>query len=109
MHACLIVLDVGELLLDAHVGIAAELDVGAAAGHVGRDGDRAGHAGLRDDVRLLLVVARVEHREHLGLFCTLIAGVERRECVRINVGRKHNGLAWTEDRTSGKDVGNTRE
>ena len=46
---------------DAHVGIAAELDVGAAAGHVGGDGDGARHAGLRDDRRLLLVVAGVQH------------------------------------------------
>ena len=56
-----------ELLADAHVGVAAELNVGAAAGHVGGDGDRARHAGLRDDVGLLLVVARVEDGEHLGL------------------------------------------
>ena len=61
------VLDVLEFLPDAHVGIAAELDVGAAAGHVGGDGDRARHAGLRDDVGLLLVVAGVEDGEHLGL------------------------------------------
>ena len=40
--------------------VAAELDVGAAAGHVGGDRDRAGHAGLRDDVGLLLVVAGVQ-------------------------------------------------
>ena len=36
----------GELVLDPHLGVAAELDVGAAAGHVGGDGDRARHAGL---------------------------------------------------------------
>ena len=35
-----------QFLADAHVGIAAELDVGAAAGHVGGDGDGARHAGL---------------------------------------------------------------
>ena len=33
-------------LLDPHVGVAAELDVGAAARHVGGDGDRPRHAGL---------------------------------------------------------------
>src|SRR6185312_4312462 len=44
------VLDLGDLLTDAHVGIAAELDVGAAAGHVGGNGDRAWHAGLADDI-----------------------------------------------------------
>ena len=51
----------------AHVGVAAELDVGAAAGHVGGDGDGARHAGLRDDVGLLLVVAGVQDREDLLL------------------------------------------
>ena len=53
----------GELALDAHLGVAAELDVGAAAGHVGGDGDRAGHAGLGDDIGLLLVEAGVQHGE----------------------------------------------
>ena len=48
-------------LLDQHVGIAAELNVGAAAGHVGGDGHTARHAGLGDDLRLLLVVARIQH------------------------------------------------
>ena len=46
---------------DPHVGVAAELDVGAAAGHVGGDGHRTDPAGLGDDVRLLLVVAGVQH------------------------------------------------
>ena len=45
----------------AHVEIAAELDVGAAAGHVGGDRHRAGPAGLGDDVGFLLVIARVQH------------------------------------------------
>ena len=56
---------VGQLALDAHVGVAAELDVGAAAGHVGGDGDRARHAGLGDDIGFLLVIAGVEHLEVL--------------------------------------------
>ena len=46
---------------DAHVEVAAELDVGAAAGHVGGDGHGAGPAGLGDDVGFLLVVAGVQH------------------------------------------------
>ena len=50
-----------QLALDAHLEVAAELDVGAAAGHVGGDGDGAGHAGLGDDVGFLLVVAGVQH------------------------------------------------
>src|SRR5215831_7864438 len=44
------VLDPGELLADAHVGVAAELNVGATAGHVGGDRDGAGNAGLRHDI-----------------------------------------------------------
>ena len=44
-----------------HVGVAAQLNVGAAAGHVGGDGDGAGLAGLGDDEGFLLVVARVQH------------------------------------------------
>src|SRR5690606_30830872 len=42
------------------LGVAAEEDVGAAAGHVRGDGDRAGRAGLRDDLRLALVELRVQ-------------------------------------------------
>jgi hypothetical protein len=53
------------LLLEAELGdhlrVAAEDDVRAATGHVGGDGDRALAAGLRDDVRLVLVVLGVEH------------------------------------------------
>src|SRR5688572_19367625 len=44
------VLDLGDFLADAHVGVAAELNIGAAAGHIGGDGDRTRHTGLRDDV-----------------------------------------------------------
>ena len=40
----------------------AEFDVGAAAGHVGGDGDGAALAGAGDDLGLLLVELRVEHR-----------------------------------------------
>ena len=43
------------------VDVAAEHDVGAAAGHVGGDGDRPAPAGLGDDAGLLLVELRVEH------------------------------------------------
>ena len=52
-------------LRDAHLDIAAELNVGAAARHVGRDRDRAGHAGFGDDIGLELVEAGVQHREQL--------------------------------------------
>ena len=68
-----------------HVGaghefrVAAQDDVGAAAGHVGRDGHRALAAGLGDHMRLALVVLGIQHivrdallaqkrRHHLGFF-----------------------------------------
>ncbi len=88
------VLDVGDFLADAHVGIAAELDVGAAAGHVGGDGDGAGNAGLRDDIGFLLVVAGIEDGEDLGLGGALVAGIERGKGVGIGeVVRLPAGLA----------------
>ena len=65
----------GSLTFDGfgsrHAG--AEFDVGSAAGHVRRDRDRARLTGARHDLRLALVVLRVEHvvlqsgaAEHLG-------------------------------------------
>ena len=53
-----------ELDLRQVLGVAAELDVDAAAGHVGRDRDRAGRARLGDDRALALGVLGlgVEHR-----------------------------------------------
>ena len=50
----------GHLLAREVLGVAAEQDVDASAGHVRRDGDRALAAGLGDDHRLLLVVLRVQ-------------------------------------------------
>src|SRR5450759_788917 len=88
------ILDLGDLLAKAHVGIAAELNVGAAAGHVGGDGDRARYAGLGDDKRLLLVIAGVEDGEHLGLGGAVVTGIKRGEGVRIGeVVRLPAGLA----------------
>ena len=52
-----IALDVG---LEPHFEVAAPLDVGGAAGHVGRDRDRPRPSGLRDDIGFLLVVAGVQ-------------------------------------------------
>ena len=49
------------LALDAHFEIAAELDIGAATGHVGGDGDGARQAGIGDDEGFLLVVAGIQH------------------------------------------------
>jgi hypothetical protein len=46
-----------HLLLD----VAAEHDVGAAAGHVGRDRDHAGPPGLRHDLGFLRVLLGVQH------------------------------------------------
>ncbi len=48
-------------LVGEEVDVAAQHDVGAAAGHVGGDGDAAAAARHRDDARLLLVVLGVEH------------------------------------------------
>ena len=60
----LIGLDHLHLLLD----VAAEHDVGAAAGHVGGDGDHAGPTGLGHDLGLFLVLLGVEHLvRQLGL------------------------------------------
>ena len=53
--------DLGLALAHQHLDVAAELDVGAAAGHVGGDGDGARPAGLGHDLRLLLVEAGVQH------------------------------------------------
>src|SRR5262245_56353198 len=47
----------GKPVFQQHVGIAAELNVGAAPGHVGGYGDGAGHARLRDDMRFLTLRA----------------------------------------------------
>ena len=50
----------GHLLAGQVFGIAAQEDVDAAAGHVGRDGDGPGPPGLSHDHRFLLVVLRVQ-------------------------------------------------
>ncbi len=52
---------VGLEVLDLLLDVAAQHDVGAAAGHVGGDGDRTGAARLRHDQRLALVLLGVEH------------------------------------------------
>ena len=68
----------GQLLQLAHLGVAAELDVGAAPGHVGGDRDAAEPAGLGDDERLLLVIARVQH-----LVRDLLLLEQRRQLLRL--------------------------
>ena len=55
-----LVRDVLGFLAHAHLEVAAELDVGAAARHVGGDGDAAHPSGLGDDDRFVFVVAGVE-------------------------------------------------
>ena len=68
-----------EVLAGHELGVAAEQDVGTAAGHVGGDGDHAEASGLGDDLGFLLVELGVEHDvanvlaledlgEELGLF-----------------------------------------
>ena len=50
-----------RLQRDAHLEITAELNIGPAASHVGRNRNRAGRSGLRYNFRLLLVEARIQH------------------------------------------------
>ena len=50
-----------ERLAGLHFGVAAQQNVGSAAGHVGRDGDRALAPGLRHDGRFALVILGVQH------------------------------------------------
>ena len=91
-----------QLLSDAHVGIAAELDVGAAAGHVGGDGHRAHPPGLGDDVRLLLVVAGVEDlvRHALGLeqVREVLGLLDRDRADQDRLGLGVRGLDLLDDR-----------
>jgi hypothetical protein len=53
-------------VLQLGVEVAAEHDVGTAAGHVGGDGDGAGLAGAGDDAGLALVLLGVQHL--VGIF-----------------------------------------
>ena len=64
----------GAFLRDAHLDVTAELNVGAAARHIGRNGDRARYAGFCDDIGFLLVEAGVQHCEKLRR----LAGARRR-------------------------------
>ena len=50
-----------QLVLGQQLGIAAEDDVDATAGHVGGDGDAAAPAGLGHDLRLPEVLLRIQH------------------------------------------------
>ena len=53
--------NIGQIRGKAHVEIAAELNVGAAAGHVGGNGHGACNARLGDDGCFLFMVAGVQH------------------------------------------------
>ena len=79
-----------ELGMRHELDVAAEHDVGAAAGHVGRDGDRALGAGHRDDRRLTGVVLGVEH-----LVGDALGGQQLREVLGLlHAGGAHeDGLA----------------
>ena len=50
-----------NLFLDTHFEIAAELNVGTATGHIGRDRDCARLTGLCNDMRFTLVVAGIQN------------------------------------------------
>ena len=73
----------GEFLRDAHLDVAAELDVGAATGHVGGDRDGARHAGLGDDIGFLLVEAGIEHGEQFRGFAGARRGIELQQRLRL--------------------------
>src|SRR5208282_6598879 len=72
-----------DFLLHAHLDVAAELDVGASAGHVGGDGDRARNAGLGDNEGLLLVESGVEDGEILRRLARVRRRVERLQRVGL--------------------------
>ena len=50
-----------EVVERQRLGVAAEHDIGTTACHVGGDGDGAVLAGLRNDIRLALMMLRVQH------------------------------------------------
>ena len=79
----LLAFQTGQFLLDTHVGIAAELNVGTTTGHVGRDRDRARNARLRDDIGFLFVIARVQDREYLGLLGAFVTRIECGKGIRV--------------------------
>src|SRR4051794_12705557 len=58
--------ELGELELREVLGVAAELDVDAAAGHVRRDRDRAGLTRLGDDLALALGVLGLGVEDRMG-------------------------------------------
>ena len=65
---CRLVVDAVEFFLQPHFQIAAQLDVGAAARHVGGDRYRARRARLGNDLRFLLVITCVQHGVRNALF-----------------------------------------
>ncbi len=75
--------DVGGFVRNAHVERATELDVGTAAGHVGRDRDRAGHAGFGNDVGFLLMETRVQHGEQFRRLARARRRVELFQSLRV--------------------------
>src|SRR5262249_44015418 len=75
--------DILEFLANAHVGIAAKLNIGAAPGHIRGNRDRAGHSRLGDDIRLLFVVTRVDDVEYLGLGRSALRRKARCEGIRV--------------------------
>ena len=78
--------------------VAAQNDVGAAPRHVGRDRDRAGQPGLRDDLRLDadvlgLGVEQLHARERLGLPPGLPAAEQRAQHAQHGLGLVDRGGA----------------
>ncbi len=72
------------------LGVAAQDDVGAAAGHVRGDRHRALAAGLGDDLRLALVVLGVQHLvldAALARACSEISSLFSIDTVPTRIGR----------------------
>ena len=59
------IVHIHQFVADAHIGIAAQLDIGAAPCHIRCNRNCAGHTGLRDDKRLLLMETCIQHSERL--------------------------------------------
>ena len=94
-----------QFLVQPHVEIAAKLNIRAASGHIGGNGDRAGHTGQADNLRFLLVIARVQHimfdffllqrrRQRFGFFNARCAD-QHRLAARLALGDKlDNGVIF---------------
>ena len=59
---------IGQFLIDAHIQIAAKLNIRTASSHIGCNRNGTGHTGLGHDRRLLLMIAGVQNLHILDFF-----------------------------------------